>query len=636
MKTTQFGIGDWRLGINHLSAMLSPPHLLNLVSSSLRLLRQSPAARVLVSRRRRKNPRLPGSSALRLSLLLTALLPLAAQAQDPATQVLPDLAPRQVEIQGELEIAFPSLARQPLIGFNPPPAVPEIPRTQAPHVEAYKQQTTNLPPSPLQRPEPPQVAGLVDANPIKAELEALGGRYASRAVRLNVGAPIGAGGTVDLRFHYDGAEGHTPFDAQPNLNNQDNVLDGRLGLEFQGGTLTGGAAFNGFYEAFNLYGVEAPVAIFRDNPNRTGWQAGGGAWLRNDPNQVFSFDAGLDYAATTYESDLFTGNNAPLVRNERRLTVRGQAGYRTGSNTLGATAAFSTASQDNAALGSDVVSLEAGLSWRWQQGRALEIEAGPQALYYDLARDAQGAARSGTYLSPRLRLALHPADGFTAYLQNRPGIDRNSLATLFRENPYLVSEPQVQPTVRTVDAEGGVQVFAGPFQLKAYVGYLYAPNFQFHEHGANVTNGFSEGYTHASYARARVLRVGGAAGLMLGNVHALVGATFRDGQLTETDDPIPYLSPVEGHLALSLAFAGRRGLWQTTGTLASPRYRDRAETEAGKVGAFVDIDTEVSYNITPTLGLLARLANITVGDRERWDRYAISPFVAMGGLRMRF
>ena len=73
--------------------------------------------------------------------------------------VLPDLAPREVEITGDLTIAFPTLRRQPIVGFNPPPRVPDIDSNRRPFTEAYGQASADLPPSPLQAPEPPSVLG---------------------------------------------------------------------------------------------------------------------------------------------------------------------------------------------------------------------------------------------------------------------------------------------------------------------------------------------------------------------------------------------------------------------------------------------------------------------------------------------
>ncbi len=81
-----------------------------------------------------------------LLLVVLSFLVMPSQARQDAA--LPDLAPRQVEITGDLTIAFPALRRQPIIGFNPPPRVPDISSSRLPFTEAYAQRSADLPPSP--------------------------------------------------------------------------------------------------------------------------------------------------------------------------------------------------------------------------------------------------------------------------------------------------------------------------------------------------------------------------------------------------------------------------------------------------------------------------------------------------------
>ena len=75
---------------------------------------------------------------LLLAVLLWLVLPVEALAQvDTTRSALPDIAPREVEIRGQLEILLPSLRRQPLVGFNPPPRVPRPPAGRRPFAETY-------------------------------------------------------------------------------------------------------------------------------------------------------------------------------------------------------------------------------------------------------------------------------------------------------------------------------------------------------------------------------------------------------------------------------------------------------------------------------------------------------------------
>lgn len=123
-----------------------------------------------------------------------------AQRRD-TTVVLPDIAPREVEIRGRLEIAFPSLRRQPLVGFNPPPRIPTLPVDRLPYIGDYKQQTSDLPGTPLRRPEAPPALSGAAYPPANGEVATWIGRYFSRGARLAVEAPVADVGLVSANVH---------------------------------------------------------------------------------------------------------------------------------------------------------------------------------------------------------------------------------------------------------------------------------------------------------------------------------------------------------------------------------------------------------------------------------------------------
>ena len=50
--------------------------------------------------------------------------------------------------------------------------------------------------------------------------------------------------------------------------------------------------------------------------------------------------------------------------------------------------------------------------------------------------------------------------------------------------------------------------------------------------------------------------------------------------------------------------------------------------------AYLDLDVEASYNVTPLLGVVFRVENISGGNDTRWDNYPESPYVIGAGLRV--
>ena len=133
------------------------------------------------------------------------------------------------------------------------------------------------------------------------------------------------------------------------------------------------------------------------------------------------------------------------------------------------------------------------------------------------------------------------------------------MAEVFRENPYLVPQPLLRPTLRSVDAEAGASFFAGPVHLAVRGGYQEMPQRLIFEETGFF---FDEGFTALRYERAEVAYAGGSVSLMLpGGLYALVGLTYRDGRLPDDGDAaIPYFGSLVAEATLSYAFARRRGL----------------------------------------------------------------------------
>ncbi|WP_456427940.1 hypothetical protein [Rhodocaloribacter sp.] len=585
---------------------------------------------------------------LRIALTLALALPVAqamgqeTQGRDPA---LPDLAPREVEILGQLEITFPSLQRQPLIGFNPPPRVPEIPSDRRPYVEPYKQESADLPPSPLQAPEPPPVSSLTGAAPIDGEFEATAGRYLSRMVRARVGVPVSETATFSARVDYRGSDGFTPFEqAFPDLKNPYDALEATASLQTRSSVAVTGATFDGFFENYTLYGVRSPVrSLFVPFPDREGRGGSVSLWVRTQAAAAFDLDARIRYGAARIQTDVFAdpANEDPnFTRLERRLDFDGALAVPLSSGKLSLDARASTAGLDtDGFLGSTVQSFDAGAGYRFLYRDAYHVTLGLRVLGFSAeGQTPTGGNRSATYVSPDVRIDFYPRTGLNLYAQNRPALETLSLGELYRENPYLVDEPRMQPTLRTVDAEIGVRYFIGNVQLAGRAGFEEAPNYLYFEQEAGRGFGvYSRGLTSARYGKARIYRVGGEASFMLtSGLHASVGLDVRKGRLTRAGANLPYFAPLKGTAMLSYIFGGGDGLIQLSGVYESPRYGARERTPENRVGAYFNLDVEASYQVTPWIGIIGRTENLVGNRLTRWDNYPEIPTAFLAGLRIRF
>ena len=570
---------------------------------------------------------------LPLVALLWLVLPVEALAQDTTRSALPDIAPREVEIRGQLEISLPSLRRQPLVGFNPPPQVPRPVAGRRPFAESYKQSSADLPASPLRRPMPPSALGAAYP-PAEGLVETSVGRYFSRAAYARIQAPLTNQASFLLRTDYRGSDGHTPFDANPDVNTPFDAFEGLIGVQRAGTRWAAGFTFDGFYEAYDLYGIQetpqSDQSILLPTLDREGRGVTGALHLNTLADTPVEARLDLSYGATRYET-LNRASGAGPELSEQRFEGDANIRFPIQAGDVWIASSVSAASLADG-LGT-YSAFEAGGGLRFRVDYAVTVSVGARFLGgfsdTEMPRGSSDEVQIG-YLSPDLHLEFLPAPGMRLYARNRPGVEANAVADVFRINPYLMPQPELRPTLRTIDAEAGGGVFAGPVQVALKAGYQDMPQYLYFEDASGLN---SRGTTALRYGKADVAYAGGSISVVFpGGLHAMVGATYRDGRLTDEDIEIPYFSPVLGEATLSYSFAQSRGLLQLTGHYENARYIDRQQSR--KVDAYLDLDVEASYNVTPLLGVVFRIENISGGNDTRWDNYPESSLVIGAGLRV--
>ena len=565
---------------------------------------------------------------------------------DTSGSVLPDIAPREIEIRGQLEISFPSLERQPLVGFNPPPRVRELGPDERPFVEEYKQESADLPPSPLQRPEAPPITEITTGDPMGGLIEASGGRYYARLVRARIAVPARGRTAFHTDLDYGGSDGYLVADDNAFLDDPDvrtpyDALEGAFRVTTTRERLRAGGTLDGFANRYSLYGAVPDDLDATAQPNRRGGGIGGAAWVEGESGALTDLALRLRYGAAGYETDVLASDNARHRRYERRLDAGGRLGVLAAGGEIVADASFSGAGLDqDGPLGDAIQVFDGGGGYRFVARGRLNLMLGARYLAFDSNQprsfDVRGSVQNvrGSYVTPDVRLDLYPSSALRLYAESRPGTDLAGLAGLYEENPYLVDEPLVLPNVRQLDAEGGAELFAGPVQLKVWGGYERYPSFLFFEHAVNERGlPYRRGLHTANYAAATIVHGGGDVSVALpGGLSALASVSVREGQLNEGGGAIPYFAPITGEAALSYAFAGRRGLLQLTSHYESKRYVSRALDR--RVGDYVDLDLSASYDVAANVGLVARLDNIAFEALERWEGYPQPPLVMTAGLRV--
>ena len=564
--------------------------------------------------------------------ILACFLLSSVRAQETDTtgaQQLPEIAPREIEIRGELQLSFPTLERQPLRGFATPPAVPSVPSTHTAYTESYKQELDALPES-LPAPEAVSQSVTTPRSPKQGLLEFGGGRYVSRFIKGRASFPVTDDQRLSVEADYQGTEGHSPFDGT-DVSTPSDDIDARVQFESRHEAVTVLADVHGSAKQYTLYGRPAVVQnTAATAPQRTG--TSGGTTLQLRTHGSVDSDLRLSYDQTQYATELDPTDDATTDFSEGRLEVDGSAqfdvaGTPTRLDVSGARSSFGGDEPSNSAY-----SLQGGGSvWVLNTDRT-SVRAGARVLTFDAPVDPtvpDAPSATAEFIAPEGRAELTLSNGVTLYAQNTPHLQTRGLADLYATNPYAEHAPSLRPTLFTTDAEAGLSASLGAVRLQATGGYRYAPFYRFF----TTPPGASAGVFRTDYESASILHGGAELALQgIAGVEASAGVSIRDGSLVGSDTAIPYFSPVVADAMLSVSFADQQGLLQTTGRIESPRPVDA--TESTEVDTYVSFDIEGSYQVTPLLDVVLRIQNIGPSAPERWARYPRPPANFMGGVRI--
>ena len=567
-------------------------------------------------------------------LLTLLLLPLPVMAQEQDTDPesdqeqtdspqLPEIAPREFEIRGELQIAFPELDRQPLTGFAAPPSRASVPTDRTPYVEPYKQELEALPD---RLPVPEAVSAPVQSTPppLTGFLEAGSGRYFSRFATGHFSVPLSPHEQVSVRADYTGTEGFTPFN-DTNIETPSDALDGRIRLDSRRDPVHLSVAAEGLIDDYTLYGVGQPPGG-SSIPDRTFYS--GQLSGRLETVGPIPAELGVRYGHHQYTTT--RSSDAEITFRERRVSVDGALELSLNDLEGRVDGTFSRSALGGDVPGGTELDLDAGTSFRVIEESGLTVRAGGRVLWAEgpsVPSQAQSPTATSTFVLPTVRAEWTAASWATIFAENTPRLDGASLRTYHHQNPYTETAPPARPTVYTTDAQAGVDLTRGWLRLQADAGYRYAPSYRYYRPQA--------GRFAVGYGSARIVHGGGRIALQgVENVQAALGLTLRDGTLPSQDTEIPYFATVHANAMVSVAFADGDAYLQATGTLEGSRATDLAGTD--ELGSYLAVDVEGSYSVTSTIDLVLRAENLSPESPERWLGYPRPPTQITGGFRIRW
>lgn len=545
-------------------------------------------------------------------------------AQQTDTTQLPEIAPREIEIRGERQIALPSLERQPLTGFASSRSFPTVPVDRQPYLEPYEQELDDMPES---LPVPEQMATSLEpeANPAGGFIQGGGGRYSSRFFESRVLVPISNKERVSFHGDYAGTEGFSPF-AGDTVNTPSDVAEARVRFESRRDPVRINADVYGSAQSFTLYGTPR-------NPNeadRDTYSAGTSIRLAS-PN-VEDVVAEVRYDHSEVTSHLF-GPNQQMELDYREQQL-GLDGTLTAPIALRpqAKATYTYSRFSGNARNDQAYTVDGRGTVSFFESDSSSLEVGAAVLSLDTPADPTTTSRAvgSTYVVPYVHALWRLNESARLFVRNRPQLSDPSLDHLYAQNPYAEHAPSLRPTVETTNARAGLTVTTGPVRLSASTGYRYAPTYRFFEPAD--PGGLNSGLFEVEYESAQIIEAEGQIGLQgIRGVHASVGVSVRNGTLGTTDTDIPNFATVTGNAMFSVSFADGAGFFEVLSEFEGPRPAGRAQST--QLDSYFTVDLEGSYAISSNVDVVVRAKNLAFRTPTLWQGYPRPPAEITTGLR---
>lgn len=543
-----------------------------------------------------------------------------AHGQPADTTQLPEIAPREIEIRGERQIALPSLERQPLTGFASPSEVPAVPSDHEPYVGSYEQPLDDLPES-LPVPETVSEPMRPTAEPAQGFLEGGTGRYFRRFFEGRVGVPLSATERLSVHGTYTGTEADL----------DDDVAEARLRLESNQDAVRIDAQAYGAAQRYALFGATPDTT---QAPDREGFSAGGSVGVQNRGRVAAS--TGLRYDYAQYTSELGPNGNEVAFA-QQQVELRGSV-----------TVPFSyrphlDATYQRAWLGGDApeetaFDLKAEGTLSFFQTDATSVEVGATGLAFDTpaqpASPNVGSA-SATFIAPSLSAEWRFAEGARLHLRNQPRLGDTSLDRLYTTNPYAQRAPSLRPTLETTNAETGLTLTRGLVRVVAAAGYRYAPTYRVFDLTGSAQDNVNTRY-RVRYETARILQGRGEVALQgIDGVQASLSLAVRDGTLKSPDIGIPNFASVTADAMFAVSFAGGDGFLKAHGHFEGPRDAGTGP-EDPRLSSYFSADLEGSYALGPDLEIVAQAEHLSLDAPTLWAAYPHPPTQVSAGLRLRW
>ena len=573
-------------------------------------------------------------------LSLLVLMTFAGLAHARQDVILPDLVPREIEITGNLSIIFPNLRRQPIVGFNPPPRVPDISPDRRPFTEAYKQPSADLPPSPLVAPEPPDVAAISRRLPLSGVIDVSAGRYLDRSVSADVTLLSSEKTTALLRGRYFGTDGHDVTVGGQSVNSGRNIFDGSLELERRAGPVTIGVSGSAFSRSYRLFGATpTPGVLSKISPKRRFSGFDGTLSLNSSPGSRVTLRSSVTAGRSHMDTQVFdpalridpsTDSDEGFINVAALLSIP----VRDGSIDISGHGT-SSGLDENSFPGTTVKSGLVQVALRYLYSSKMELLIGGAVLGF--SSEPQGASpqsRSLSYFAPVLRATYFLSSSVQLDAGTSPNLDGSLMKDVMMLSPFLMDEPSLLPSLTSIDANVGIRVQTELFSASARAGWRDRPYFRYPVQSDVSVRGYLAGYSALGYAATdEYYATGDISVIFSPGIQAGVDFTTRNASVSSTNMDVPYLSPlIIGGFVVAGMMDGDLEMRLRVEHEAS-RTMDIGATN--KVPAMTNVHLSGSYFFHDNYGFTAGIRNLGSGPKF-WDAYEFESNAFYLGARYRW
>ncbi len=560
-----------------------------------------------------------------------------------ADTLLPSLAPKEVEVLGELEFQFPELRRPALSGFNPPPPVFEVPAGRRPYVGDYKQSGSDLPASILRKPEPPAVEFAVSPVEYQGYTRLGYGRFGTS----DVGAALSLALSESIRLNFDGDHfGYRNF-AIPSDTTKGDIghflNSGKISLDGVQGANTWSLYATGQYNRLDLNGYPRVGALdtsILSYPDRELVGLDVGAKFESAYAVTFPYSVGLKYGGTRIQTKTRGENfeqDPRLRRAQKELSFDMDLGYASDLGDFAMHASSSSLAFDrDEFIKQDHTVLNFDLVFRREYSEDLSASLGLAYLgfaNFDNIDDPSSEENvSGGNIAPVLNVDWIPNSRARAYLKNIPRIKSADLREMHRINPYQESEPIHKAEYSIINSVLGLDLYSKRFALNFYGGFERVNNLQTYvsSTGSGVLlEPFSPSVLYVENSDVGKLGTELTA-FMTGSLSLNANVEYR------ISDDIPYFPNMSAVSRLSWVFDESKGHVSLLGSYVGKRMTNTEVNQGVELSGFINLGVESSYFFSRNLGFYLSAKNLSSSDNEYWSGYFEPTFDLYGGVKLRW